>query len=113
MRRFFVSPQGGDGTFIVGSEKDTAFTVFGARAAMESDARSAGNLQQNGERTLEAGRDSHIDAVGERGDEIIGIFERATDGCEVFIGLAGAAGIAVFYGTEGTMDGVAILAGAD
>ena len=87
--------------------------MFGARAAMESDARSAGNLQQNGERTLEAGRDSHIDAVGERGDEIIGIFERATDGCEVFIGLAGAAGIAVFYGTEGAMDGVAILAGAD
>ena len=80
---------------------------------MESDTSSAGNLQQNGERTLEAGRECHIDAVGERGDEVVGVFERATDGCEVFVGLAGAAGKAVFYGTEGAVDGFAILAGAD
>ena len=80
---------------------------------MESDARSAGNLQQNGERTLEAGREGHIDAVGERGDEVVGVFERATDGGEVFVGLAGAAGKAVFNRAEGAVDGVAILAGAD
>ena len=87
--------------------------MFGARAAMESDTSSAGYLQQNGERTLKAGRDSHIDAIGKRGDEIIGIFKGVADGCEVFVGLAGAAGKAVFNGTEGAVDGFAILAGAD
>ena len=46
---------------------------------MESDTSSAGYLQQNGERTLKAGRDSHIDAIGKRGDEIIGIFKGVTN----------------------------------
>ena len=53
--------------------------MFGARAAMESDTSSAGYLQQNGERTLKARRDSHIDAIGKRGDEIIGIFKGVTN----------------------------------
>ena len=80
---------------------------------MESDTSSAGNLQQNGERTFKARREGHIDAIGKRRDEIIGIFKGLADGCEVFVGLAGAAGKAVFNGTEGAVDGVAILAGAD
>ena len=52
-RRFFGKPAGSEFLFVGRRDEDAAFTVFGTKAAMKPNARSAGYLQQDGQGSFE------------------------------------------------------------
>ena len=74
----FGEEAGGEGLLVGGGDKDTAFGVFGAGAAVEADAGSAWDLAEDRQRALELRRVGDLYAVDESRDEVVGVLKGIT-----------------------------------
>ena len=79
MSGLFSEPTSGERLLHVGRDKDTAFAVLRARAAVEANAGASGDLHQYGQGAFEFGRLRDLNFVDQGRDEVVGVFEGVTD----------------------------------
>ena len=60
-------------------DENATEAVFRFGASMDADAGSSGDLTEDGQQAFELGRLCDCDAVDERGDEVVGVFEGVAD----------------------------------
>ena len=77
-------PAGGEGLLHGGGDEDAAFTVFREGAAVEADAGSSGDLDEDGQGAVECGRLGDGYSVDECGDEVVGVFEGVAEVVQTF-----------------------------
>jgi len=79
MSGLLSEPTSGERLLHVGRDKDTAFAMLRARAAVEANAGTSGDLHQYGQGAFEFGRLRDLHLVDQSRDEVVGIFEGVAD----------------------------------
>ena len=82
MSRLFCEPPSSKQLLIRAREEDTASTVLGTRAAMESYSTSAWYLFENGQQPLELRTPRHCYLIDQCRHEIVSVFESIADGVQ-------------------------------
>ncbi len=96
----FGEPACGEGLLVGGRDKDTAFTVFGSRAAVKAYSEAVGDLLQDGQESSETGRFGDGYFVTERGNEIVDVLEGVTNGGQIFLVFSCGSRVSVFDAVE-------------
>ena len=79
MGGLFGEPASGERLLHAGGDKDAAFGVFGAGAAVEADTGTTGDLQEDGQGALETRGLRDLNSVDQGGNEVVGVFESVAD----------------------------------
>ena len=80
----FGKPTGGEGLLHGGGDEDTAFTVFREGAAVEADACTSGDLDEDRQGAFETRRVRDLHSIDECRDKVVGIFEGVADIVQTF-----------------------------
>ena len=83
--------------------------VLGLGAAMEADAGTSGDLDEDGQRAVELGGVCHGYAIDQGGDEVVGVLQCRADGGQILSVCSGRARVAVFDGVEGASHSLRIV----
>ena len=74
----------GEGLLHVRRDENAAEAVFGARAAMDADTGTTGDLLEDGEQALELWGLGYCEFVDESRDDMVGVLEGVADVVEAF-----------------------------
>ena len=103
---------GSERLFVFGRDEDAAFAVFGSGATVDAYAGASGDLLEDGQEALEAGRVRHGYPVDECRDEAVGVLQGGADRMQAFCHQTSAFVEIVRDAVEVTMNGVSFGGGS-